>query len=451
MEVVRGVRLFVIAVIFALGLSFSSYASSFEGSTKDVSGAGTSTWEEAKKAIENRLNASSSAVKRDITVGYKEGSYLIYVCATHGQSFSDYSAYAERFRQDYIDNGAGEKDFYVLEYESVYNEKVDAYKKVMGKMSTGRTLIADTGFKVGVNDVPFKNICFNEFSKDGSCSGFTFLEMAVFLGDSNIKKPMDFTNSVNSVSKYKGYEGFKQSGTKVDISGFDFIKTKNINAYVPDSEFMKEKDIKTYKDKSTKIDHQKWSKKVEASKIQGTKDYDFARALSYFWAYASFNEIDEIQRLEALGNCYNTSFNCPSNELDMVIDELKAGRPVGVGFVMPGVGGHSVLGYKLEQDKKDKNMYYLSVHDSNFPSNIYITKNNTQQKVDPVVCIYISEYYGKDALWFYYSPFGVSDNLRNEYKFTEMLRFSTADGRLLHTNNYVEHWGEKVQINKYKY
>lgn len=426
--------------------SFTSYANSFMNQTVNIAGGGEMEWSEAEQYIKERLyrvetddkyffgyrtaQYIQNLIETKVTRTYStqtaedENVYLVFVCTTYNQPYNVYLHYANEFKEDYTAHGL---DFTVLSQKDYENSR--GIMKTMTRNQSnpnGMVLVADSGFSVTKNGLPFYNLAVT--GKDiklcidigGLCEGISYLTMMAYI-DSDLLAEENFDKSM--VNNFlKDYDGSSSLG----ITDIHMILDKNASAYQPDTEALQSLVYQKGKEEYG-------SRIVDIDTIKDTYDYDLIKTLAFYWYYFNNERVLNYMELKQQ-DVLDISRSCPSSELDLVIEELKAGRPVAV-TVDDFEGGHSVVGYRLWQDMKNPKLYYMDVYDSNFP-----------MSSEPQIIIYKGDYDGdKESYYFYYAPEkleGDEEKVNTDYLFTYYMHFSDYKGRLLHKNNTVEHWNE---------
>ena len=445
-------KILITSVLFCLFVSNVAYAASFAGQTTDISGCGKITWTEAATTIQDRIDKSNGKeIKYDYNLSVKESGYLVYVCTTHQVSYASYKSYADKFVADYKPNNLS---FKVLT-EAKYNENLEAMKRtIKNNESTNKTLIADSGFRVNKNGLPFSNIGVTNGSEGGLCAGFSSLCLLAYVEPDSLDK-INFKNTKSTALKEndscdKIYED-KSMKSVVKLKSYKEIQDKNLYAYQPDTEAIKKsiphpilkikEDVTTenYNDYLASFQNFNFDL-IDLISIKGTKDFELVKGLHYFWSWNNFNFTNQQISL-CDKKVYNTTSLCPTNELDLVLKEFAEGRPIELSIFSKD-GGHSIIGYRLWQDKDDNNLFYIDVYDSNLPGNSTVEYSG----YSPQMLVYKGTYGDRLALYYYYAPFVLKDNkVEVTYRFTDDLTFSDYKGRYLHTNN-DSNWGESVEF-----
>lgn len=440
-------EILIISMLFCLCVSNVVYAASFAGQTTDVSGSGKITWTEATITIEDRLGkVNGIEIQYDIYLAQKESDYLVYVCTTHQVSYSSYKGYADRFVDDYTEHGI---EFKVIT-EVKYNEHLEAMKKTMNAQeSTDKILVSDSGFRVDKHGLKFSNFGLKDGS-EGVCSGFSAMSLFSYVEPSKLKN-INFTSTYERVKDDDAI--YKKDYMKTDVKFPKQILQSKAYNYNPSESILKSKiphPALNFKEVITAENYDSFLESfkkfnydlIDLEKITDSKDNNLVRGLYWLWAWKNENLFyaeDTYKMLSAYTN-YNM---CPASELDLVNQEFLAGHPVEI-VIYSQDGAHSIVGYRLWQDTKDTNLFYIDVYDSNLPGNSDLTYFN----YEPVLVVYKGMYGTNLALYYCYAPFVNYTNYKTEtsYRFTKDIRFSNYKGQLLHRNNYTAAWGDELGL-----
>lgn len=422
------------------------YGSSFMNQKINISGGGEMEWSEAEFYIKERLERIETddkyffgfrtaqyiqnLIDTKVTRTYSESSsedenvYLVFVCITYNQPYDVYLQYATQFKEDYENHGLS---FTVLSHIDYENSR-EIMKTMMRSNSNpdGMVLIADSGFSVNKNGLPFTNIGIKGEREGGLCKGMSYMTILSYI-DSNLLLEENYDKElVNGF--LKDYDG----SSSLNISKLTEIMSGQAGSYKPDTMA-----LQNYVYEKGKQNYGNGDYLIDMSQIKNTKDYDLLKSLYFYWFYYNV-EKEVIQKSELISaGKYEENIPCPASEIDLVIEELKAGRPVAVG-ISDADGAHSVVGYRIWQDMKDSDIYYLDVYDSNYPKNL--------GEYEPQIVLYKGDYTAdKQALYFYYAPDKKeNEKIDTEYRFTKKIHFTDYKGNLLHKNNTMEHWNEDI-------
>lgn len=436
----KNIALLILLIILSFSIHINSYAS-YIGGSDNISGGGKITWEEALETINTRIEYfSDTSRKYHISVAVRESEYLVYVCTTFDKPYSTYEDLALQFYNGYNKMGL---NFEVLD-ESEYNLELNIMEKMMSNNNTensDKTLIADSGFNVLLNAFPFSNLMIQS-GPSGVCAGISALTMTSYLNPGELSL-MNFDNTKNRGSfDYKLIETLSTDVNFNKTSIFNPYKSilegKLIN-YKPDSDFLKAK-IPYPGNTSAKNKASQQSRYLDMLSIEKKDDYELIKGL--FWLLLWSND-NYLNQQEKFGSSLVSDVPCPVEELDLVIEELKNGRPVEVS-VHGTASAHSVIGYRLWQDKLDPNIFYMDIYDSNIPKNSDWYRSDYQ----PTLVIYKGTVPNRSGLglYFYYAPLTYSDGVttKETYRFTDTLHFSDWKGHILHKDNSVKNWGKDV-------
>lgn len=420
-------------IIFLLSLNcvFQSMASDF--SSKPITKSSAVPWEQAKAEIEAKLADEGSFSYYTKEVAIKDAQYLRYVCITHGIDYSIYSGYEDTF----IKLAKEKANIKVPKYsENEYNSAKNAYKGIMNdNIQDKETVIASTNFKPHLDVLPFKNLSFADSQKGGVCTGIAQYEIWHYADRKKLEK-LNFTKlNIMSGTDASFSADKKVLDTKINAKGDKILSLNSLILYEP-------VDINLRGEVPSNL-RQGWKSQdnigngmVTVATLQDAEEKRLINSIIWLWYWSNRSNNTQENLLNRTGEISNKLDVVPANMLDIIAKQFNANKPILVtlGLVNEN-SGHAILGYKLTQDKKDPNMYYLHVADNNYVSN-YIDGSTYDFKIS----LYRSTYKGKDALYAYYNPenaaYGDSYVVLNAHP-----RFFNSDGRMLNTSTSTLKWG----------
>lgn len=440
--------MFVLA--FCLLFSMSAYATGIEGLQdveKDISGGtkGSVTWSEAKKELDARMQRNTYPGDDIVTRGWKESSYLIYVCTSHKQKYSVYEHYANILKKDYAELGYA--DFIVLDKDA-YNAKLSATKTADTIFSKRGKVIADTGFNVDKDGFRFTNTAVHDIfdgktsSLEGLCAGFSWFTLQFYLHGE--------TNYTFNYGRERAVQDFgldeSQYDWTADLSNIPSVKNKKLYSYMPETTQLHSKVSPVSEitdDENTNYRY----KSISMKDIKGTKDYDLLRALAlselsiYRLADIGYQKIwDTYQEQEALTE------PCPAEELDLIQNEFKKGRPVYIIIASGKADTHAIIGYALAKDVIQPNKYYIKVHDPNMPGGYGYSpvKNKDGYWIEVIV---EKKADGKKYLYYDYNTIIGEDAKTiggNFGRWNNTFAFIDADGCRMHCLKKSDKFGQRA-------
>ncbi len=204
-------------------------------------------------------------------------------------------------------------------------------------------MIAHSGFDVDENGFPFNNLS-TSLSEGGVCAGFSFLARQGYNGF-----PLDRQRGSYSFSTYS-YPGYSAGAAE-----YNEIFTGRLGEYEPKSNPLTSMSDTVY-------DSYDQGYLVDANKL-ADPDKTVVDLLNYYWLYNNGERI-KYEQSSGILKTYDYRFST----IEDLYNEFKAGRVVEMG-IYGAPGGHAIVGYALRQDPSDRNLFYLSVYDSNFPGN----------------------------------------------------------------------------------
>lgn len=427
-----GLLLFICLLLF---FSFVSYATDFRD--KDVHKSSQTTWEQAKAWIEAKINDKESFAQYTKSMAIKDLQYLRYICLTHQVGYDDYA----ELEDGYLDTVLEVLNMTLTCYsEEDYKRDLVAYKKFAEvEENPYEKEIANTGFSAKRDVLPFSNLSFEDNVQGGICAGISYYEIFHYIKPEILGK-LDFSEvlAVLKESNDKNYKNAKKLRLSIDASDDDIIGLSSLSKYEPEDSHLRYHVIDEYRRKwDDTSDMEKGNPCIED--LYG-EDERLCTTLIWLFIWGNINDSEQLKVLSKEGHRLQNVDVMPSTILDELIAEFNKGRPVMVcASDASKNGAHALVGYKLKQDKKDPNMYYLYVADSNFPGNYY---NGSQW--DFKINMYVSTYKGQPAIFSNYTPLKDADDTE-DYSFVNTYEFISATGRVLNPSMKMDTWGKSTE------
>lgn len=425
----------ILILIFLL--TISSYANYLNRQDYDVSKSGQVTWKDAEKALDKRLNwwnkmLSSYSLQTRVT----EEQYLVYICMTHNIDYNIYYDYALKFKVNYLNNAPELSDFMVLSEED-YNKLLNSYKKSSenNNLIVDSNVIADSGFLPENNGYIFSNFSVED-TEEGLCMGISTTLVNLYLYQTknktlytsfkNTKANLEHYANKETVNYYTNKHVLLKESILVDLLGYEFIYNKlPIYNYYPESDFLQnEIPFILRNNNSNKLN----KKGLIFNNIKESRDKELVKYILWEQVWGVFNK-NYYEYMLSFDDINLSDYQFDNAiVIDYIIDELKNGYPVIVsvdGFS----GSHALVGYKIEKDCVNSQLYYLYVYDSNFPNNVDFSSNIINNKL--ILYKDISEESDEVILYCLYSPYSKIDNNKEQYRYVNNIVFLDKDGNIL--------------------
>lgn len=268
-----------------------------------------------------------------------------YLADTDGDGKSDRE---EIGTLKYDENG---NMYYEIISNPLVNENEEQVIKVNYHIGPSETAdknnVWDSGFRINVNALPFRNFAINDAASGGICEGFAILTERVYNGN--------FERKRNGVALgIKGSNIFKSRYGLLDLlaisTGYDLTEsrynyifnTKNLYSYVPASE-----KLKTYMSRTLE------SQEIVNGDMEDEKeDSQLIKSLYFNWVEGNTKKFE----LFSIGDKKVTE-----KTISQLKDIFKNDKKI-VTIQLP---SHGINGYALE--KAEQNLYLLYVYDNNYP------------------------------------------------------------------------------------
>lgn len=392
------------------------------------------SWEEDREILQAELMN-----KRNYTRKYKKEEaehdfeYIALVCLTYNKPYRVYKEFEDMFMSNVS------AKFKIQRYEKfLYEERLKAMKKIMGVSSVDNQeeLVAFSGFNYKLDTLPFNNLAFSDARDGGVCVGMVYYEALNYLQPEALKV-MDFSFLTRKISRFD-----KEYGPLLDVETEIVAADEAFEGRLYKYEPM---DIKLRTNVVTNA-MQDWEEsvaptkeKVALSELESSKpDENMVKSIYWLWGWGNLICNEQVDLLTEEGHFDGNLPVITGDMLDVMKEELEAGRPLSIIIGRVGGSRHSILGYKLTQDVKDPDIYYLHVADSNYPANYY---NGRESKFRIVFCK--GTYKGEEALYYMYGPNMLASG-SSLAQYTRDLVISDSFGVMLNRSTSLGSWGAEL-------
>lgn len=243
-------------------------------------------------------------------------------------------------------------------------------------------VVADSGFDMKDNSFHFQNLA-TKVGDGGICAGMAYMVSNAYNNNKVIEKadvvpeynPFNYETPTFDISDSEKY-GCITSDNKIGEYTMGDILQSYSNATIEDN----------YYNSSVKKGLSEISI-IDANLYEGEdiKDIKLIKAIEYYFAYLN-NETFILQsEIEKLIGKPDKKHKF--SEIEGLIDYLNDGN-VAICALMSERGGHAINIYRVEQDSKDEDIYYLKCYDNNFPFNTYVKYDNgkfTREDIDVTI------------------------------------------------------------------
>lgn len=429
----KGISLILLIGLMVLQSVFCSYANDFRN--KNYAKSSGLSWEnDVKPALEKKVKEESFA-SYGVTDAIKDMQYIRYICLTHQVGYKEYA----KLEKDYTDKMIEEAGINIGLYdEELYRKELRAYTRFNEVVENpDETVLADSGF-ISTNDMlPFNNHTYADKTKiKGLCAGISSYEVFYYIDKSKLQH-LDFTKFYDKIKDNLSYEYVKGLDKKIDASEDSVFGLKGLVYYEPKNDVLR--GLVNTKLRGSWVS-QEDSAKTSKVTYSDLKDGEKRLIESIIWLQAWQNQRSGEQYCDFVTKGHKDPREdvLADSMIDVLKTELSNKKPVIVGFDSADRNGrHAVLGYKLTQDKKDNNMYYLYLADSNWPADWLGTL-----QVDIKLCLYKSTYKGKPALYANYSP------ANGAYTYKGDIEFVNSEGNFINTSVSLDSWGKTISTIK---
>ena len=227
------------------------------------------------------------------------------------------------------------------------------------------SVVADSGFDMQENSFHFQNL-YTKVSNKGICAGMAYMV-------SNVYNNGTITEKVDTVpeSNPNNYEIPTYDLSNTDVFGC-ITKENNIGGYNMGEI------LQSYSNSSPNDNY--YNSKIEQKNIidtskaeeDGKNDIKLIKAIEYYFAY--FNNVTYFPEIEIRKLVGLKEEKQKFSEIENLIEYIKQGKVAMCGLYGENEVGHAINIYKVEQDPKDEDVYYLKCYDNNFPFSTYIKK-----------------------------------------------------------------------------
>lgn len=236
-----------------------------------------------------------------------------------------------------------------------------------------------TTFDISLDALPFENMG-TYISPGGNCAGFSLITMSLFN---------------NSLYKEKGSATLNEKTYSYDISDKEEFKTffdKYLYDYRSETYW-----TSTYKDKKiSEMSRDEFKEKdAEFLDFLGTKWAEANSQTKKTQGFSWFNFEDDWSKFEIVKSYFENN-----NKL------------LYIGVTAPN-GGHAIIGYGVEPDSDDPNVWYIYVYDNNFPNNKF-GENIVDNRIK---IVRKSHWFSEDTYEYDYNPLAAIVK-KSSYRFT---------------------------------
>ena len=249
-------------------------------------------------------------------------------------------------------------------YEIISNPLVNENKEQVIKVNyhigpsetADKNNVWDSGFRINVNALPFRNFAINDAATGGICEGFAILTERVYNGNFE-RKRNGVALGVKGANIFKSRYGLLDLlaiSTGYDLTGSRYnnmFSTKNLYSYVPSSEKLKNYMSRTLESQEI----------VNGDMEDEKEDSQLIKSLYFNWVEGNTKKFEFGDK------------KVTEKTISQLKDIFKNDKKI-VTIQLP---SHGINGYALE--KSDQNMYILYVYDNNFPyDTLSINQKNSQ-------------------------------------------------------------------------
>ena len=255
----------------------------------------------------------------------------------------------------------------------VFGKDIDKYLKfdesnteLSNENDNSNIVVADSGLKMMENSFKFKNMS-TGVSPGGVCAGMAYVI-------SNAYNNHKIIDKVDTIPEFNPFNAPYPTYDISDSNQFGCITKDNLIANYNMGEILNSysNEFPTDDYYNNNINNQNI---IDTGKEVEKNDIQLIRVLEYYWIYTNTMirapEIGVITEIEQ--NAGKNRFS----EIESLIKYIQDGNVAICGMGRKNGGAHMINIYKVEQDAKDENIYYLRCYDNNYPMDSYI--RNTDQ------------------------------------------------------------------------